>query len=268
MIEGNSIMPQNFINETLQMKLFFLSLFMSAFSSVFSQYIGATDKIYLNDSTTIYEGLIVEQAPAKYVKIVRTKEKDTIQVLMQDIWKMKRIYPIIDTTEKKEELKKVKKASAKNKYVYLEILGSGGIYSLNYDFRFNKAITNKWGLRTGVEFLPINTVNYSGDILKYSTLLFPFMVNYLVGKKNKFLELALGAVYVFKWSNGKLQAQEYEYFIRNVNRRIPNVYGAFSMGYRHQPIKGKTMWGISVTPLIGNSFIIPTIGIKAGYSIK
>jgi hypothetical protein len=251
------------------MKIFFLALFIVNFLSAFSQQIiVASDKIYLNDSTTIYKGLIVEQAPAKYVKIVRTKEKDTIQILMKDIWKMQRIYPLQDTVKKSAEIIKVKKGSLKNKFIFLEMLGSGGVYSLNYDFRFNKDITNKWGLRTGVEFLPINTVNYSGDILKYSTLLFPFMVNYLVGKKNKFLELALGAVYVFKWRNGKLQAQVYEYFIRNINRRIPNVYGAFSIGYRHQPLKGKIMWGISLTPLIGNSFIIPNIGIKIGYRVK
>jgi hypothetical protein len=250
------------------MKIFFIALFALIFSKAFSQFAGPSDKIYLNDSTTIYEGLIVEQAPAKYVKIARTKEKDTIQVLMKDIWKMQRIYPLQDTVKKSAEIIKIKKSSLKNSFVYLEMLGSGGVYSLNYDFRFNKHITNKWGLRTGIEFLPINTVNYSGDILKYSTVLLPFIVNYLVGKKNKFLELALGAVYVFKWRNGKLLAQEYEYFIRNINRRIPNVYGAFSIGYRRQPVKGKIMWGVSLTPLVGNSFIIPNIGIKIGYRVK
>ena len=244
------------------MKIFFIPLLLLIFSDALSQYKSATDKIYLNDSSTYYEGLIVEQAPAKYVKIVRTIEKDTIQLLMKDIWKMQRIYPLQDT------IKKLKKASVKNRFVYVEMLGSGGIYSINYDFRFAKEIINKFGLRAGVEFLPINTVNYSGDILTYSTLLFPFMVNYLVGKKNKFLELALGAVYVIKWPTGKVHAQKHEYFIRNINRRIPNVYGTFSIGYRHQPIKGNIIWGISATPLIGNSFIIPNIGIKIGYGIK
>lgn len=250
------------------MKIFFPGLFMLFFSSAFSQYAGPTDKIYLTDSATIYEGLIVEQAPAKYVKIARAKEKDTIQVLMKDIWKMQRIFPARDTTEGRLDSKKTKGLSAKNSYVAIEILGSGGIYSINYDFRFNKDIPDKWGLRTGIEYLPIKTVNYSGDILKYSTLLFPFMLNYLLGNKNSFLELGLGAVYVFKWKNGKLLAPGHEYFIRTINRRIPNIYGAFSAGYRHQSIKGKLMWGISATPLIGNSFILPNIGIKIGYRVK
>lgn len=250
------------------MKTLFLGLSMLIVPDVFPQFKGPTDKIYLNDSVTIYEGLIVEQSPAKYVRILRTKEKDTIQVLMKDIWKMLRIYPVQDTIKKTEEIKSAKKKSIENRYMFLEILGSGGVYSINYDFRFNKEIINKWGLRTGIEYLPLNTVNYSGDLLKYSTILFPFMINYLAGKKNKFLELALGAVYVVKWRNGKLQAQEYEYFICNINRRIPNVYGAFSIGYRYQTIKGKIIWGASVTPLVGNSFIIPNIGIKIGYRIK
>ncbi len=248
------------------MKFTFLSLLLIISNVAFSQQNNyPTDKIYLSDSVTIYEGLIIEQAPAKYVKIVRTKEKDTVQVKMKDIWKMLRIYPTLEATLKIEP---VKKKRAKNKYIFAEILGTGGIYSFNYDFRFDKTIFKKWGLRAGIEYLPINTYNYSGDKLTYSSFLFPFMVNYLIGNKNKFLELGLGAVYVFKWKHGKLKSEEYEYFIRNINRRIPKSYGAFSIGYRHNPIKGNIMWGIGMTPLIGNSFILPNIGIKIGYSTK
>lgn len=61
------------------MKFIFLSLLIVISASVFSQQINyPTDKIYLNDSVTVYEGLIIEQASAKYVKIVRTKEKDKL----------------------------------------------------------------------------------------------------------------------------------------------------------------------------------------------
>jgi hypothetical protein len=251
------------------MKVFFTALFMCFFLTAFSQYTTVPlDRIYINDSSTVYEGLIVEQAPAKYVKIARRKEKDTIQVFMKDIWKMLRIYPVQDTIKKQEESKKIKKIQAKNKFVFLEALGSGGAYSINYDFRFNREIADKWGLRTGVEYLNIKTVNFSGDKLSYATLLFPFMVNYLAGKKNGFFELGLGAVYVIKWKQGKLLAQEYEYFIPYLGRRIPNVYGTVSAGYRHQSVKGKILWGISITPLIGNSFIIPGIGFKIGYRVK
>jgi hypothetical protein len=248
------------------MKFIFLSLLVFVSTDVYSQQINyPTDKIYLNDSVTVYEGLITEQAPAKYVKIVRTKEKDTVQIQMQDIWKMLRIHPVQQVSTKVEPAKKKK---VKNRFVFAELFGSGGLYSFNYDFRFDKTIISKWGLRAGVEYLPLNTYNYSGDKLTYSTVLFPFMVSYLIGKKNNFLELGLGAVYVFKWKSGKLKSEEYEYFIRYVGRRIPKSYGAFSIGYRHNPIRGKIMWGIGVTPLIGNSFIVPNIGIKIGYSIK
>ena len=247
------------------MKFILISLLLVISAKAFSQQINyPTDKIYLNDSVTIYEGLIIEQAPAKYVKIIRTKEKDTVQVAMKDIWKMLRIHPVQETPPKADP---VKKKNVKNRYVYTEILGTGGLYSLNYDFRFDKTSLNKWGLRAGIEYLPLNTYNYSGDKLIYSTVLIPFMVNYLIGKKNNFLELGLGAVYVLKWKHGKLKSEEYEYFIRNINRRIPKSYGAFSIGYRHIPLKGKIMWGIAVTPLIGNSFILPNIGIKIGCSI-
>ncbi len=248
-----------------RMKLFFLSLILVISTNVFSQQFNyPTDKIYLNDSVTIYEGLIIEQAPAKYIKIVRTKEKDTIQVLMTDIWKMMRIHPVQEAPSKVEPTKKKK---VKNKFVFAELLGSGGVYSFNYDFRFDKTTINKWGLRTGIEYLPLNTYNYSGDKLTYSTVLFPFMVSYLIGKRNKLFELGLGAVYVFKWRHGQLKAEEYEYFVRTINRRIPKSYGVFSVGYRHNPVKGRIMWGIGATPLIGNSFIVPNIGLKIGYAI-
>lgn len=248
------------------MKFIFFSLLLFVSTRVFSQQINyPKDKIYLNDSVTVYEGLIIEQAPAKYVNIVRTKEKDTVQVQMKDIWKMLRIYPVQEIPAKAETAKKNK---VKNRFVFAELLGSGGLYSFNYDFRFDKAIISKWGLRAGIEYLPLNTYNYSGDKLTYSTFLFPFMVIYLLGKKSKFLELGLGAAYVFNWKHERLKSEEYEYFIRNINRRIPKSYGAFSIGYRHNPVKGNIMWGIAVTPLIGNSFIVPNIGIKIGYSIN
>jgi hypothetical protein len=250
------------------MRIITLIIFGFVYSNVFSQFKGATDKIYLNDSTTVYEGVIIEQAPAKYVKIARIKENDTIQVQMRDIWKMLRINLLLDTLKKKEEIKVVKPVSVKNKYVYLELLGSAGMYSFNYDFRFNKEKINGWGLRAGLEFITIQTFNYSGDGMRYNTILLPFMVNYLVGKKHKFLELGFGAVYVVKWSIDKQLAPEYEYFIPGLDRRIPNVYGVLSVGYRRQPIKGRIMWGVSLTEMVGNSFAFPTIGLKLGYHIK
>lgn len=264
MITPGSYHALYFYFEILTMKIFYLALLTFFFSKGFSQYAGPTDEIYLNDSITIYAGLIVEQAPAKYVRIARVKENDTIQVQMKDIWKMLRIYPVQDTLKKKVAIKEFKKDKTKNSFVFLEILGSGGAYSVNYDFRFNKDISNKWGLRVGIEYLSINTVNFSGDLLKYNTVLFPFMVNYLAGKEKNFLELGVGAVYVFKWRNGDLQAKDYEYFIKDINRRIPYTYGTVSIGYRHQT-NGKFMWGASITPLIGNSFIIPNVGFKIGY---
>jgi len=226
------------------------------------------DRIYLNDSTTIYDGLIVEQAPAKYVKILRKMEKDTLQLLMKDIWKMSRVYPILDTLPLKAKPPKAKSKQSKNNYVFVEILGSAGVYSLNYDFRFNDKNRHGWGLRTGLAYLPVTTLNYSGERLKYHLLLFPFQVNYLFGKHKRFFDVGLGATYVIKSKAGKLMAPEYEYTVKGIGRRIPDVLGIISIGYRHLPDKGKIMWGISVTPLIGNSFTMPNIGFKIGYKIS
>jgi hypothetical protein len=44
--------------------------------------------VYLKDSVTFHEGYIIEQAPAQYVKIMRLKEKDTLTINIQNIWKL------------------------------------------------------------------------------------------------------------------------------------------------------------------------------------
>jgi hypothetical protein len=237
----------------------FLLLFANKCTAQVNTY--PTDKIYLNDSVTIYEGLVIEQAPARYVKIIRQKEQDTVELNMKDIWKMQRLYPAINKPLPRG------KTAAKTRFLYAEILGSGGLYSLNYDFRFDKTTAAKWGLRAGIEYLLLDTYNFSGDKLNYSTLIVPFMVNYLVGNQHHFLELGVGAAYVIKRKHGTLLSEEYEYFIGNINRRIPHSYGTLSIGYRYQPVKGKLMWGIALTPMVGNSFILPNMGFKIGYSL-
>ncbi len=226
------------------------------------------DRIYLNDSITIYEGFIVEQAPAIYVKILRKIEQDTLQLSMKDIWKMTREYPRADTTTVTAPSKKAAHRQTKNKYVYAEALGSAGLYSLNYDFRFNENRRDGWGLRSGFSYLNLTTYNYSGDVLNYRVLLLPLQVNYLFGKQKRFFEVGLGATYIIKSRQGTLMAPEYEYTIKYLGRRIPNVLGTMSLGYRRLPVKGKIMWGISATPLIGNSFTLPNIGFKIGYKLS
>lgn len=66
--------------------------------------------------------------------------------------------------------------------VYVELLGAGGVYSINYDRRlFNSLDRDGLGIRVGIGFFsPVWT--------------FPAEVNYLLGRRH-YLDMGLGVVY-------------------------------------------------------------------------
>ena len=226
------------------------------------------EKVYLNDSTTVYEGLIIEQAPAKHIKILRRKERDTIEVLLRNIWKLTKEYPKPDTGKKVVvPIIKARQANA-NRSVYLEALGAAGLYSFNFDSRLVKGKRDGWGMRAGVGFFPIKTINYYGDTLGYRVFSLPVMINYLYGKNLSYLELGLGVTYFISSANGDLQAPKSEYTISRLGTRIPHVLGTFMIGYRYMPTAKGVTYGISFNPLIGNNFRFPSLGIKIGYTFK
>ncbi|SNS05011.1 hypothetical protein SAMN06295967_102250 [Belliella buryatensis] len=75
---------------------------------------------------------------------------------------------------------------SKREAIYLEGLGSGIIYSFNYDWRF-KDQANGLGAKVGLGYTAI-------DGVRVTTI--PFAANYLLGKRKGFLELGLGATVV------------------------------------------------------------------------
>jgi hypothetical protein len=78
--------------KTMKKQAVFFMLVMSTF--LFLQNLNAqqriTDKVILLDST-IYEGVIVEQKPAEYVKVWRLREGDTLTVEMDQIDRLVRV---------------------------------------------------------------------------------------------------------------------------------------------------------------------------------
>lgn len=133
--------------------------------------------------------------------------------------------------------------------IYLELFGSGFIYSLNYETRFQQK-TEGLGARIGV--------SYIGEWLTV-----PANINFLLGKKGKshFLELGAGVTYI--------------------NYNEPQTFGsktieqqwapAFTIMYRLHPRYGKFFFKIGITPLYGNFLeeeeekqLIPLFGIAFG----
>ncbi len=74
--------------------------------------------------------------------------------------------------------------------VFLEFLGSGVFYSINFDRRLSD-MEKGWGINAGFEFIPTGSNklegNFTGIFLK---------ANHLLGKATHFLELSAGPVYL------------------------------------------------------------------------
>jgi hypothetical protein len=74
--------------------------------------------------------------------------------------------------------------------IYGELLGSGLIYSLNYDHRISENIKG-WGFSVGFEYIPTERVNNGVDFISI-----PFKANYIIGNQPHYLEIAAGGIYI------------------------------------------------------------------------
>ncbi len=222
------------------------------------------EKVYLKDSTTVYEGYIIEQAPAKYIKIYRIKEKDTILVNLNEVWRLTKNY----TIDSVKSSIKTAKPLPKNRYTkaaFAELLGNGILFSLNYDMRTAKNVRDKWGFRIGIEHEGINVSDTTGTNLKAKLTTVPFSINYLIGKKKGFLELGMGASYALLKVNGSIVTNGEVFDITLLNENFSNMYGTFNIGYRHVPYKNGLMYSIAFTPKFILGQILSYVGIGIGY---
>lgn len=229
-----------------------------------------TEKVYLKDSVTIYEGYIIEQAPAKYIKIYRLKEKDTIQVGLTDVWKLTKNY-ITDSVKQHMPDSKQLKRSRYDKMIFAEFGGNGLLYSLNYDMRTQKGIRNKWGFRIGISKFRLRGFStLSSAPVQIKMISIPFAVNYLFAKKRDFLELGMGATYLFtKTITGAVNSlDEVTISLFNSDKTLFNLYGTFNIGYRHMPAKKGLTWHVLFTPVFANGALLPFAGAGIGWHIK
>jgi hypothetical protein len=269
-------MPPNLFNNTLvnnqkhqstalsmSAKLLLCCFFFITIKASSQQFV---ERVYLKDSS-FYEGYIIEQVPTQYLKIDRFKLKDTVTVPLSLVWKITKMY----MQPAKLEAQKVVPKKNKERYLkvaYSELLGSGGLYSLNYDMRTEKAKRNGWGFRIGVERIPINSKDtLTGEELKLKSTIIPFNMNYLFGKKKGFFELGLGATYIFLRFNGReLTSQEVENLQTDFYKgNLATIFGTLNIGYRHVPYGKGIMYRFTFTPLLIATLIIPSIGISVGY---
>jgi len=128
-----------------------------------------------------------------------------------------------------------------SKSVFFELAGSGGIASINLEKSFSQTKTAVFTWRAGLSLAPIDNNNGTG-------IVFPLMVNAIVGKQAHKLEIGAG--------QGITITTKGSFF----------ALGTAAIGYRYQPPTKKWFYRVTYTPLI--SYIVDfQIQQWAGFSI-
>ncbi len=150
------------------------------------------------------------------------------------------------------------KIAGKQHAFYIELLGNGFFYSVNYDWIFiDKRNINISG-RVGLTYMPhwerFTEVRGPG---------MPLELNFLIGKKSNFIELGLGATYFYFY-------EPYDKIHFNF------LMETLRLGWRYQRPAGGLMFRVAVVPIATFSidrrfddegWIVPYFfGISIGYT--
>ncbi|MDX9947531.1 MAG: hypothetical protein RBS38_09210 [Bacteroidales bacterium] len=138
--------------------------------------------------------------------------------------------------------------------LYLEVFGSGGLYSINYERQVSSNLYGRFGLAT------FKAIDFMGDGPEVDDRIttFPVMIAYLSGDGKNHFEIAGGMLFGVK-------SEE------EVNYKIIDLI-AF-IGYRYQPPVRGLIFRVGFTPFLSldndatypdNDFF-PSAGISIGY---
>jgi hypothetical protein len=139
--------------------------------------------------------------------------------------------------------------------IYVEVLGAGIAYSLNYEYRISKQI----GLRAGFSSWSFSTDLFSSNG-RSSFTEFPLMVNYLIGNHINHLELGLGTVVGF------ISNQDSYFWGSGYSSKDHFVIGTAAIGFRMEPNDGGFMFRIAFTPFFTFKNVWPFGGLSLGYA--
>lgn len=133
--------------------------------------------------------------------------------------------------------------------IFVEVLGNGLLYSLNYDHKiFNHLSARLGGMYVG----GLESEDVGEDI---SLLFVPVMANYLVGNGNSRLEI--GAGITFGHAGGDWDG------LGEVSGGGVTAFTS-TIGYRLQPVDGGFLFRIGFTPTFTSGGVVPLIGLSLG----
>jgi hypothetical protein len=148
---------------------------------------------------------------------------------------------------KAQRLPEEKRFSVKAQQVFVEALGPGLLYSINYDQRLFKKETGL-GIRIGAS-------RYKGDDGRNRSTV-PVQLNYLIGAPGRYFEIGAGTTY-----GGGNDID---------NPGTGNFIGTATVGYRRQPYQTKGLtWRLALTPLFifepQKVRVLPWAGCSIGF---
>lgn len=134
----------------------------------------------------------------------------------------------------------------KRKSLFFEIGGTGGLGSINFEKHFLKNGNTDFTWRAGLSIAPIDRNNGAG-------IVFPLMINSLIGKSSHKLELGLG--------QGITITTKGQFFALTIA----------AVGYRYQPEAKRWFYRVTYTPLV--SYLVDFQiqhwgGISVGYTFN
>jgi len=131
--------------------------------------------------------------------------------------------------------------------LYVEFLGNGGLYSLNYDHRFS----NKVSLRAGISYYSVNNIfNIFLTSGTFTVLNFPVQVNYLFNFGSSNIQVGAG---ITVWSENDNYAYNENFIFGPVIHTDTSYLTLFfnpTIGYRYQPKDGGFFFQASIMSLI------------------
>jgi hypothetical protein len=141
--------------------------------------------------------------------------------------------------------------------LYVELLGNGLFYSLNYERIFGDSVA----ARIGVGYFSVSVTGTSGGesaSANASILTLPLMVNYLgIGSRSHKFELGIGVLLIY--ASGSVDTLAAESDGSGVG-----IVGTGSLAYRYVPYDGGFNLKVGLMPLFGSFGFLPWPGLALG----
>ncbi|HEY0897464.1 MAG TPA: hypothetical protein VGE15_12980 [Sphingobacteriaceae bacterium] len=118
--------------------------------------------------------------------------------------------------------------------IYFEAFGPGGIYSVNYDRRFDSR-NSGFGARAGISYVAKGEKQW---------VAIPVQLNYLAGGKGHYFEAGAGLTFTTEPLKASSWAQ---------NDSETKFFSTVNIGYRVQPESGGLTFRIGMSPLLTKS---------------